>query len=144
MKYALSGIVILVVLGVGAFIYLGQQSKEGTAPGLVDGRLAPCPTSPNCVSSEPGTPDDKRVDPLPADSWTKLPQVIESMGGTVTQQSDNYLAAQFTSETFGFVDDVEFQRAPDAVEVRSGSRVGYSDAGVNRDRIEAMRKKLDS
>ncbi|MEM1152994.1 MAG: DUF1499 domain-containing protein [Pseudomonadota bacterium] len=142
MKYALSGIVVLLVLGVGAFAYLGEQSRQGTAPGLVNGQLAPCPSSPNCVSSEAGTPEDKRVDPLPADSWTKLPAMIESMGGTVTQQSDSYIAAQFTSDTFGFVDDVEFQRTPDAVEVRSGSRVGYSDAGVNRDRINAMREKL--
>ncbi len=142
MKYVLYGAVLLVVLGIGTFVYLGQSSKGGTAPGLVDGRLAPCPDSPNCVSSEVGTPDEKAVEPLPAETWGQLPDAIAGMGGVITTQTDTYLAAEFTSATFGFVDDVEFRLTEGAVQVRSASRVGYSDRGVNSARVAALREKL--
>ncbi len=142
MRYVLYGVILLVALGVGTFFYLGQSSQGGTAPGLVEGRLAPCPSSPNCVSSEADVPDDKKVDPLPVDAWAQLPAAITDMGGVVTRQDDTYLAAEFTSRTFGFVDDVEFRLAEDAVHVRSASRVGYSDRGVNSERVAALRQKL--
>ncbi len=144
MKYLLIGVVVLVVLGVGGFFYLGQKSQSGTAPGLVQGRLAACPSSPNCVSSEPDAPEEKKVDPLSAGVWADLPAAIVDMGGVVTEQGDSYVAAEFTSSTFGFVDDVELRRTGDAVHVRSASRVGYSDRGVNRARVAALRERLGS
>lgn len=64
------------------------------------------------------------------------------MGGVVTQQSDDYIAAEFTSLLMRYVDDVELRLANDAVHVRSASRVGYSDMGANRDRVEALRQRL--
>ena len=142
MKTVLIGIVVLLVLGIGVFFFLGQKSQGGAAPGLVNGRLMECPSSPNCASSEDGTPDKKKVDPLPVNSWAQLPAVIAAMGGVVTRQEDNYIAAEFTSATFKFVDDVEFRLAEDAVHVRSASRVGYSDRGVNGDRVAALRGRL--
>ena len=142
MKTVLIGIVVLLVLGIGLFFFLGQKSQGGTAPGLANGRLAQCPSSPNCVSSEGGTPEKKRVDPLPVSAWAQLPAVIADMGGVVTRQEDNYVAAEFTSKTFKFVDDVEFRLAKDAVHVRSASRVGYSDRGVNYARVATLRETL--
>ena len=142
MKYVLYGFVALVLLVVGALFYLGQTSQSGTAPGLADGRLAPCPSSPNCVSSEVGSSDEQRVDPLPVGAWEELPAVIADMGGTVTSQDNGYLAAEFTASIFSFVDDVEFRLADDAVHVRSASRVGYSDMGVNSDRVAEIRESL--
>ena len=142
MKYVLYGVVLLAVLGVGSFVYLGQSSQGGSAAGLVDGRLAPCPSSPNCVSSEAGTPEDKAVAPLPVDTWGQLPDTIAALGGVVTTTNDTYLAAEFTSATFGFVDDVEFRLTEDAVQVRSASRVGYSDRGVNSARVATLREQL--
>lgn len=142
MKYVLIGVIVLIVLGVGAFFYLGQKSQRGAAAGIVDGRLASCPSSPNCVSSEDDAPNDKKVDPLPASSWTGLPAAITEMGGVVTRQDAAYIATEFTSGTFKFVDDMEFRLTDDAVHVRSASRVGYSDRGVNRARVAALREKL--
>ena len=145
MKYLMYGgiaIGVLVLLGIGAFFYLGMQSKNGTAPGLIEGQLTACPDSPNCVSSETDTPYEKRVDPLPLSTWDALPAALEDMGGSVTVQEDGYIAAEFTSAIFGFVDDVEFRRTDAAVQVRSASRVGHSDAGVNADRVPALREAL--
>ncbi|MEL7451406.1 MAG: DUF1499 domain-containing protein [Pseudomonadota bacterium] len=142
MKTVLIGIVVLVVLGVGLFFFLGQKSQGGASPGLVDGRLMECPSSPNCVSSEDGTPEEKTVEPLPLSAWAQLPAVIADMGGVVTTQEDGYLAAEFTSKTFKFVDDLEFRLTEDAVHVRSASRVGYSDRGVNGARVATLREKL--
>ncbi|MEL6541448.1 MAG: DUF1499 domain-containing protein [Pseudomonadota bacterium] len=135
------GVVVLAVGGVGFFL-LGLSSQSGSAPGLADGQLAPCPGSPNCVSSEEGTPADKKVDPLATSSWDAIPATISALGGSVTQQSEDYIAAEFKSALFGFVDDVEFRKAEDAVHVRSASRVGYSDAGVNAARVKSLREKL--
>lgn len=142
LKYLGIGLLVLVLLGIGAFFYLGMQSKNGTAPGLADGQLTACPDSPNCVSSEAETPYEKRVDPLPVSAWDALPVALEDMGGTVTIQENNYVAAEFTSAIFGFVDDVEFRRTDTAVHIRSASRVGHSDAGVNAERVAALRETL--
>lgn len=142
MKYVFWAVVALAALGVGAFVYLGQASQDGAAVGLADGRLAPCPSSPNCVSSEAEAPDEQKVDPLPVDVWARLPAAIAEMGGVVTRQEPRYLAAEFTSDLFQFVDDLEVRLTEDGVHVRSASRVGYSDRGVNSERVAALRAKL--
>ena len=142
MKYVIIAILLLLVLGIGGFYYLGAKSQGGVALGLVDGRLAPCPSSPNCVSSEGDTPSEKKVEPLALDAWGKLPAAIAGMGGVVTKNEEAYMAAEFTSKTFKFVDDLEFRLTDDAVHVRSGSRVGYSDRGVNGARVAELRGKL--
>ncbi|MHA7818543.1 MAG: DUF1499 domain-containing protein [Erythrobacter sp.] len=131
-------------LGVGGFFALGQYSQSGTAPGVSGGSLAPCPDSPNCVSSEEGTAPEKRVDPFAQEDWKELPAQIARLGGTVTRQDEDYIAAEFTSQTFGFVDDLELRRSPDAVHVRSASRVGYSDRGVNAARVAKLREALSA
>jgi uncharacterized protein (DUF1499 family) len=114
-------------------------------------RLAPCPKSPNCVSSL--APDDEhRVDPIrfrgdPAAALARLRAVIEAMPRAVVTRSDaDSLHAQFTSWLLRFVDDVDAAVDPDAgvIHVRSASRVGYSDLGVNRKRVEAIRAAFAS
>lgn len=137
--YALASVV---VAGVAGFFALGLSSQGGSAPGLVDNRLAQCPTSPNCVSSETGTDSDKAVEPLPITAWDAIPATIADMGGKVTVREDGYIAAEFKSAVFGFVDDVEFRKAENSVHVRSASRVGHSDAGVNAARVSELRKAL--
>ena len=140
----LIGIILLalIVLAAGGMLFLAQQSKNGKAPGLANGTLAPCPSSPNCVSSEAGTPESHAVAPLPASSWDELPALIADMNGEIVVQQEDYIAAEFATPTLKFVDDVEFRKADDAVHVRSASRVGHSDLGANRKRVEAMREKL--
>lgn len=141
-RYVAIALGVLILLGVGSFFYLGVQSKSGTAAGIVAGQLDKCPDSPNCVSSESDTPYDKRVDPLPLSTWEALPSALEEMGGTVTVQEEFYIAAEFSSAIFGFVDDVEFRFTESNVQVRSASRVGHSDAGVNAARVAELREQL--
>lgn len=122
-------------------ILLSLLSQRGKAKGLVDGRLAPLPSKPNCVSSELGTDDHKQVKPLPADK-DRLKDAIARTGGTITSESDDYISATYTSGLMRFVDDVEFRRDGDIWQVRSASRVGQSDMGANRKRVKAIRAAL--
>ena len=142
LKYGVFALVGLAVLGIGAFAFLGMQSRGGVALGLVDGRLADCPSSPNCVSSEAGTADDKMVQPLPVSAWEGLPALMVEMGGELIIEDATYIAAEFTSSTFGFVDDVEFRLTETGIQVRSASRVGHSDAGVNAARVADIRAQI--
>ena len=112
--------------------------------GVKDGKLAPCPGTPNCVSSQ-STDNQSKIDPLPPKTIAEVKQVVESMEGTkIITESDNYLYAEFKSKLMGFVDDVEFylDTNENVIQVRSASRLGKSDLGVNRQRIEAIRAKL--
>ncbi|MFP4209135.1 MAG: DUF1499 domain-containing protein [Wenzhouxiangella sp.] len=142
MKIFIVAVLVLPVLVVGGLLYLGQKSAGGTAPGLKEGKLAPCPASPNCVSSEVGTPEDKLVEPFPLTIWGRIPSVIEDMGGNITAQDADYIAAEFTSRIFRFVDDIEFRRGDEHVHVRSASRVGRSDLGANASRVAQLRDRL--
>lgn len=141
-KLIIVGFLILPILAFGGLFYMGQKSREASAPGVSDGQLAACPASPNCVSSESNTPQDKRVEPLPLGAWSQISATIEEMGGTVTRQERDYIAAEFMSKLFKFTDDVEFRLGDDAVHVRSASRVGHSDMGVNRSRVDDLRARL--
>jgi len=145
MKLARLALVVLaamVVGGFGGFFYLGYLSGQVATPALADGQLAPCPPSPNCVSSEASASGEHSVDPLASSSWSALPGAISALGGEVTESEADYIAAEFTSSLFRFVDDMQFRRASDVVHVRSASRVGYSDAGANRARVDALRAAL--
>ncbi len=114
--------------------------------GVRDGRLAPCPDRPNCVSSE-ATDDAHRVAALnftgdPAAALRRLEQVIAAQdGASIVTRADGYLHAEFTTWLMGFVDDFEARLDPTAgvIQVRSASRLGYGDLGVNRGRVEAIR-----
>lgn len=115
--------------------------------GVREGRLSPCPPSPNCVSSQ--DPDEAhRIAPLPLagsaeQTRTRLLEVLASEPRVeVVEQQGNYLHAQFTSQVLRFVDDVEFLIGTQGVDVRSASRLGYADFGVNRARIERLRQRL--
>ena len=119
------------------------------ALGVRDGRLAPCPDSPNCVSSDAADEshhiDAFRLAAPPAEAWSELETVLrDTPRVTIVQLSTDYLHAEFKSAVFRFVDDVEFQLRPaeDLIAVRSASRIGYYDFGANRSRIEDLRGKL--
>jgi len=112
------------------------------------GRLAPCPSSPNCVSSQ-ATDDGHRIASLAiagdaGAQMAALVAVVRDLPRTeIKAQTDGYLWVVFTSRLLRFRDDVEFLLGPgDAVQVRSASRLGYSDLGVNRARVETIRAKL--
>jgi uncharacterized protein (DUF1499 family) len=119
----------------------------GTRPnnlGVKDGKLAVCPGSPNCVNSQ-SQDAQSQIEPLRAMAIADLKKIIESMERvTIIQETDNYLYAEFKSKLMGYVDDVEFYLDPgeNVIHVRSASRLGKSDLGVNRKRIEEIRAKL--
>ncbi|SMF56609.1 DUF1499 domain-containing protein [Pseudobacteriovorax antillogorgiicola] len=124
----------------------------GTRPtdiGIQEGGLKPCPDSPNCVSSFAET-EEHKIEPLPiinnkAETLEKLKSIINSMPRTeVIQETDNYLYVEFTTFIMRYVDDVEFYIPDDesVVHVRSASRLGHSDMGLNRERIEAIRSQM--
>ncbi|MEB3828003.1 DUF1499 domain-containing protein [Phormidium sp. CCY1219] len=129
-------------------------SFSGTRPtnlGVKNGKLAACPSSPNCVSSQaPDTDKEHKIAPLTYsgsadDAFAKLKGIIEDIdNATVVKSEDNYLYAEFSSNLMGFVDDVEFYNDPEnqTIHLRSASRLGQSDLGVNRKRIESIREKF--
>jgi uncharacterized protein (DUF1499 family) len=119
--------------------------------GVTDGRLAPCRPSPNCVSSQADHGDEIHyiapiaAGPDPQRTFAALTRIVRASERTsVVTEGRDYLYVEYRSRVFGFVDDVEFWLDPGAalIHVRSASRIGYSDLGVNRDRIEAIRTRL--
>ncbi len=129
-------------------------SFSGTRPtnlGVTDGKLAACPSSPNCVNSQtPQSDGEHYIEPIACGdvdtAMARLRSIVDSMARTtVVTESENYLYAEFKSALMGYVDDVEFylDKAAGALQVRSASRVGKSDLGVNRKRIEAIRAQLN-
>ena len=123
------------------------MAKRPADLGLVEGRLRPCPASPNCVCSQDAD-EAHKIEPLvfagpPEEAMAKLKAAIEKMSrARVVTAEGNYLHAEFTSLIFRFVDDVEFSLDPEnkQIHVRSASRTGYSDLGVNRRRVESIRE----
>jgi uncharacterized protein (DUF1499 family) len=125
---------------------------SGTRPGdlgVTNGRLKPSPSSPNAVSTQAqDTPH--AIAPLTYSSSREramdaLVKIVEATPRTrIVSRTRDYLYAEYQSALMGFVDDVEFWFEPNAklIQVRSASRLGYSDFGVNRARIEDIRRKL--
>jgi len=152
-------LILLAVVVAGA-IGAGQvglwQGSTPTDLGVRDGRLKPPANSPNSVSSQaalyPTHPQRQNADiaplPLRGDepaTIASIKAVVQAMpGAKVVRSEPDYLYAQFTTRLMGFVDDVEFWYDPAAqvVQVRSASRLGESDLGLNRQRVEAVRAAL--
>ena len=114
--------------------------------GVSDGQLSKCPDSPNCVVSQ--TDDDAHyIQPLNYQSdrdsaYDSLVKVLSVVPNTeIVEQTDDYIRTQSTSKIMGFVDDAEFYFPAEekVVHWRSASRLGESDLGVNRRRLEQIR-----
>ncbi len=129
---------------------------SGTRPsnlGAKEGRLAPVPSSPNCVSSQaPASDKEHYIEPLRyggsgAEAIAKIKTLITAMErAEIITENPNYLYAEFTTKLMGFVDDVEFYAddASQTLHMRSASRLGKSDLGLNRQRIEEIRARFNS
>lgn len=123
-------------------------SKPPANLGVRDGRLAACPGSPNCVCSHDTDPQHA-ITPLsyatePDTALQRMVDIVGALGGKVVERRDGYLRAEFTSRLLRFVDDVEFYIPPteSIIHIRSASRIGYSDLGVNRQRVEQIRRRF--
>lgn len=125
-----------------------QENSPKTTHGLTGGQFNPCPNKDNCRSSddlrdkfyiEPIVDIENRV-------WEKIPAVMDSLPRVKVQEiNEDYMYFTQSSALFGFVDDISFHRRPESSEiaVRSASRLGYRDFGVNAERIEKVRSLLE-
>ena len=127
----------------------GCSGSRPDSVGVHNSRLSDCPGSPNCVSSE-STDDRFQVPSLhladtSGNQWEELIATVKAMPRTsIIVQTDNYLHAECKSRVFRFVDDLELllNRETGEISIRSASRVGRSDFGVNRKRIDSLRAML--
>ena len=126
LKIIVSVLFIIIALIAGRLVFLSLTSKAPDAK-LVNGTLQPCPQTPNSSSEK---------------AWANLRAAIKLSGGVVRQHDDSYLWATYTSRVFRFVDDMEFRLLPEKkiIHVRSASRVGNSDLGINRKNVEKLRQ----
>jgi uncharacterized protein (DUF1499 family) len=154
--------IIVIALVVIAGLLVGQLGLlKGTPPtdlGVQEGRLKPPSKTPNSVSSQASLyPDHPQrsyaeIAPLPGSgdpeaALDRIASIVEAMDGArIVRKEPGYLYAQFTSRLMKYVDDAEFWLDPAAgvIQVRSASRLGSSDLGVNRKRIEFIRQKLQN
>lgn len=134
-----------------AFASLNLFSRRPTNLGVVDGRLAACPASPNCVSTQVDDPAQRmptlHYTGASEEAMRKLREILSGLPRTtIVTEDGRYLHAEVRSAVFRFVDDVEFLVDADAqaIHYRSASRAGYSDFGVNRKRMETIRRAFES
>ncbi len=150
-KILLIVLILIIVAWAGMMTILSATARRPDNLGVHDGKLAPCPNTPNCVSSQ--TDDDAhRMAPIPFDgdadeALARLKAALDAQPRTtIIYTNGDYLHAECVSLLFRFVDDVEFLVDRDAkvIHFRSASRVGRSDLGVNRKRMETIRKAFQS
>lgn len=141
----------LAILSVGLLGWLSCAGSRPTDIGVSGGSLAPCPSSPNCVSSD--APEGEHyIAPLPMlgdaeAAWIRVREVVAATPRTTIVTDDGqYLHAECESALMGYVDDLELHLRPadGEIAVRSASRLGYSDMGANRDRVEDLRSRLEA
>lgn len=117
--------------------------------GVTGGRLAPCPPTPNCVCSDAGGAPHA-IAPLaiagsPSEAWRVVREAVVDLPRTrIVRDAGDYVHAECRSALFGFVDDLELHLRPGegTIAMRAAARLGYSDLGVNRRRVERLRAVL--
>jgi uncharacterized protein (DUF1499 family) len=156
-------LLVLLILGLGAPVLAGQLGWfSGSAPtdlGVRDARLKPPSSTRNSVSSQahlyPDHPqrDYAQMAPLPlrnADPQASLGALVQTLqampGVTIVQHDGPYVYATARTRWLGFVDDLEFWLDPteQVIHLRSASRLGREDFGVNRQRIQAIRQAYEA
>jgi len=126
--------------------FIAKKSKK---VGVIDGKFYPCPETPNCVSTQ-STDEKHKIEPINYNislekAKEKIVKIINSIKRTeIVTHTNDYIHGEFKSKLFKFVDDVEFYFDDDEkiIHFKSASRVGRSDLGVNRKRMEDIRKNF--
>ncbi len=146
-------VLIWVPLLLAVPLLAGCGAEPPTNLGIEGGRLAPCPDTPNCVSTQEEAEDtDHYMEPISfsgsaGEAMEGVAGVVEEMPrAEIVLSEDDYLRAEFTSRIFRFVDDVEFRADEETglIDFRSASRVGRSDMGVNRERMTEITTRLEA
>jgi len=130
-------------------LVLSLSSRKQPELGLLNGRLRPCPATPNCVCSEPPVAVSF-IPPLAysiahADAWHSVRQAVVETGGVLINEQDDYLHARYVTPLLRYIDDVELRIDEHAhlIHIRSASRVGHADFGVNRRRVSRIWSAFD-
>ena len=143
---------LLIFTGAAFIFFVFSRCMAGVPDnlGLKNQLLSPCPGTPNCVSSQEKN-SQYRIQPIIFEgslelSKERLYRVINSMRGTrIITQDVVYLHVEFTTQLLQFIDDAEFyfDESQSMIHVRSASRQGYWDLGVNRRRVETIRSRFE-
>lgn len=148
MKYLLALVVMVLLAGGGLFALSLLSARVPEGLGVSGGGLGDCPDRDNCVASRASAPG-RRVDPIPAHGpehavMDRLAAAVNDLGGAIAVREGPYLRAVFTTALWRFRDDLECLYRPEEnrIEIRSASRVGYSDFGANRRRTEKLRAAM--
>lgn len=143
--------VVSVIGWIGLVALVGCGGRMPEDLGAEGGMLGGCPESPNCVSSAaPSSDEQHSIAPFAIRgdgraAWAALVDAVEALPRTeIVKNEGGYLQAVQTSALMRYNDDFEFllDAGAGVIHVRSASRVGYGDMGVNRDRIETVRSAL--
>jgi uncharacterized protein (DUF1499 family) len=146
MRLLLNGLVLFTLIGLW-----GCGASKPKDLGMNNGQFKPCPSSPNCVSTQADTSDEEHyMAPIPyqgsrESAQKKIMAVIDEMPRTkVLKDKENYIHVTFTTRIMRYVDDVEFYLPADdkLIHFRSASRLGYSDMGKNRERMNTVKEKF--
>lgn len=146
---AAAGLALHLAVGEGDTVFSGKRPDY---LGAKDGQLARCKRTPNCVSSQADASDAEHyIAPIvfkgaSAQAMAVVRKAVEAMPrAMVIRNEGNYLYAEFRSKLMGYVDDVEFlyDEGAGLIHVRSASRLGRRDFGVNRERVEALRARIE-
>jgi len=142
-------ILSILALAIALFLYVMNCNTCVGCHGMVHGQFLPCPRSPNCVSTQ--MDDDghyihpisykKQESPIP-----RLAEIVKEIPkARIMDETEDYLHVEFRSPKMNFVDDAEFywNRQGGLIEMRSAARCGYSDGGVNRDRLDRIRRRFE-
>ena len=140
-----------ILFGIFLGLAVNSQSHGKASLGVTDGKLAPCPASPNCVSTQADPSDHVHyIEPIhytitrAQAKEALLRAILEIKKVAILTNTDDYIHAEFRTPLMNFTDDVEFYFPENerVIHFRSASRIGYGDIGTNRKRMEDVRKRF--
>lgn len=150
MKIILIILITAIIAVLFYFFYLGYKSQSGITPGLVNSKLSPCSDKPNCICTEYQEDESHYTDAIkitendPIILTQIIENAIQKTGGIITSKKPDYFSATYTSSLFRYIDDFEIRidNEKKLIHIRSASRVGHSDMGMNLKRIEKFKQAL--
>lgn len=147
------GLLAVTAVAAVAMFWIGCSAPRPEGLGANAGRLSQCPGSPNCVSSQADPADSEHYTPplkFDGDALAAFERakaaVLSLPGATLFEARDDYASFEITTRVMRFVDDLELvlDAPASTIHVRSASRLGHSDLGVNRKRVEALRAAFEA
>jgi len=149
-KGSMTTVISLAAFVVVALVALSIVSRSGSSHGLMQGKLLPCKHTQNCVCTEAF--DNRNAEPIKISglaaetAWAKLKNAVISTGGNVETEDNGYLWATFRTPIFRFIDDFEarLDMEQGVIHLRSASRVGHGDMGVNKKRLEKIVEQYEA